>query len=593
MASSKKSTDPKTKKAPAAAKTSLQDGSREIVESVVIALVLAFLFRTFEAEAFVIPTGSMATTLMGRHKDLECVECGYPYRVSASQEVNSDTNAMKSPGEWVAASTCPNCRFSMLISADPEDNPQDKSYDSYKGDRILVSKAAYDWSEPRRWDVIVFRYPKDAKTNYIKRLVGLPGEKVQIFGGDVYTRKAEENSYQIAHKTPDKVLAMRQIVYDNDYVVGSLLKEGWPARWQPDSTTNGGWTSTDETKTFSADGTGDQEHWLHYQHFVPTPADWQALETGPLPKDRLIEPQLVTDFTAYNSGRSRGQVYTRGGIFPYPDRQELGWHWAGDLTLECEAEIRSDQGQLILELVEGKVAETGQTARFRCTLDIATGEAKLSIQGLDSYTASAKNVIAGPGTYTLRFANVDDQLYLWVDGSVVTFDKDTTYPRLGNHRPYREDLKPVGIATRGTDATVRDLKIYRDIYYSTGSRESGVSRIYGDALIDFAPGFDPASRLFPIEHRNVSAEFYSSPQYWDSFDHLQATHFDLEQDQFFVLGDNSAQSQDGRLWDRYGNGEYFVAREMLIGKAIFIYWPHSLDYPVPFTPNIKRMGFVR
>ena len=38
---------------------------RETVESIVIAFVLAFLFRTFEAEAFVIPTGSMAPTLMG------------------------------------------------------------------------------------------------------------------------------------------------------------------------------------------------------------------------------------------------------------------------------------------------------------------------------------------------------------------------------------------------------------------------------------------------------------------------------------------------------------------------------------------------
>ena len=61
---------------------------RETIESVVIAFVLAFLFRTFEAEAFVIPTGSMAPTLMGRHKDYDCPKCGY--RVSGRCERGSD-----------------------------------------------------------------------------------------------------------------------------------------------------------------------------------------------------------------------------------------------------------------------------------------------------------------------------------------------------------------------------------------------------------------------------------------------------------------------------------------------------------------------
>ena len=50
-----------------------------------MAFVLAFLFRTFEAEAFVIPTGSMAPTLMGRHKDVYCPKCGCEYQISASE----------------------------------------------------------------------------------------------------------------------------------------------------------------------------------------------------------------------------------------------------------------------------------------------------------------------------------------------------------------------------------------------------------------------------------------------------------------------------------------------------------------------------
>ena len=51
----------------------------------------------------------------------------------------------------------------------------DPRYPSFNGDRILVDKLVYDFAEPRRWDVVVFKYPEDGKTNYIKRLVGLPG----------------------------------------------------------------------------------------------------------------------------------------------------------------------------------------------------------------------------------------------------------------------------------------------------------------------------------------------------------------------------------------------------------------------------------
>src|SRR5215467_8907473 len=63
---------------------------RETIEAIAIAFALAFLFKTFEAEAFVIPTGSMAPTLMGRHKDVVCPQCGDRYQVSASEEESED-----------------------------------------------------------------------------------------------------------------------------------------------------------------------------------------------------------------------------------------------------------------------------------------------------------------------------------------------------------------------------------------------------------------------------------------------------------------------------------------------------------------------
>ncbi|SFJ74846.1 signal peptidase I [Caulobacter sp. UNC279MFTsu5.1] len=74
----------------------------------------------------------------------------------------------------------------------------------YQGDYIIVSKYSYGWSKhsipfspplfdgrilgkaPTRGDIIVFKLPRDPNVDYIKRLIGLPGDKVQVRGGVVY-----------------------------------------------------------------------------------------------------------------------------------------------------------------------------------------------------------------------------------------------------------------------------------------------------------------------------------------------------------------------------------------------------------------------
>ena len=48
------------------------------------------------------------------------------------------------------------------------------------GDHILVNKFIYYFKEPERGDIIVFKYPKDQKRDFIKRLIGLPGETLEI-----------------------------------------------------------------------------------------------------------------------------------------------------------------------------------------------------------------------------------------------------------------------------------------------------------------------------------------------------------------------------------------------------------------------------
>ena len=204
---------------------------RETIESVVIAFVLAFLVRTFEAEAFVIPTGSMAPTLMGRHKDLVCPKCGCSYQVNAHDEVDAE-GELKGRQYQIVAGVCPMCRYTAQLD---DDNPKHVSYPSYNGDRILVSKFAYELADPQRWDVIVFKFPgdatTDARTNFIKRLVGLPGETVRIQRGDLWIRRGQE-PFRIARKPPEKLWAMLQPVFDNDYMP-RIAEYGWPRAGSP------------------------------------------------------------------------------------------------------------------------------------------------------------------------------------------------------------------------------------------------------------------------------------------------------------------------------------------------------------------------
>jgi hypothetical protein len=84
-----------------------KDAFREIVETVVFVVVLVLLLKAFMAEAFVIPTGSMATTLLGYHRNIVCPECGERFPLNLSKEMD----AAEQYRERVMGCTCPNCRL--------------------------------------------------------------------------------------------------------------------------------------------------------------------------------------------------------------------------------------------------------------------------------------------------------------------------------------------------------------------------------------------------------------------------------------------------------------------------------------------------
>ncbi len=549
---------------------------RETVESVVIAFVLAFMFRTFEAEAFVIPTGSMAPTLMGRHKDVTCPECGFAFQASASEEVNED-GTPKEPREryTVRSCTCPMCRRTFEVDSGR------REHRSFKGDRIIVAKFPYQFGEPQRWDVAVFRYPGEAYKNYIKRLVGLPHETVRIYCGDIYVRDDRQPNaeFQIQRKPPGKLLAMLQPVFDND-LMPAIMRSGFTTpRWQPDQIAPdaAGWQPEDDYRAYRVDAGPQSEVWLRYRHLTPTQAQWAMVARGrqrqPLPPGEVLRPQLISDFSAYNSSQSWDSPQQ-------PDM--LGVHPVGDLVLECQLEVRSQSGQAVLELVKGG-------RRFQCRFDLSSGAATMCIDGrpmVESggkqyrYHPTAKTQVRGPGRYRLRFSNCDEQLLLWVNGKLVRFDDDTCYPPLGNQQPQLADLAPAGIAALGAALRVSHIKLWRDVYYIADSSSQPLSD-YPKSEIGLPPSID----------------FLSNPQQWNVFQRRRSVEFALKADEFLALGDNSLKSKDGRVWGGVEvDGKLVpscVHRDLLIGKALFIYWPHSWDWPVPMFPNFARMGFVR
>ena len=302
--------------------------------------------------------------------------------------------------------------------------------------------------------------------------------------------------------------------------------------------------------TFHTDGTAAGENWLRYHHLVPDFQQWRELrQQGGRPPE--LAPQLIRDFTAYDTDRLRG-----GENMPL-DPRSIGLYWVGDLALRCTAEVESEKGDLLFELRKGG-------RQFHCRIDVATGQAMLSISGPDmrQFRPTAATSVRGPGRHDIRFSNCDDELRLWVDGRVVQFDASTAYRELGNNLPEASDRLPVGVASVGVKSRLSHLALFRDIYYIADDMSY--------------PDLRDAAVRNQLERRDA---FYP-----------------LKADQFFVLGDNSAWSKDGRLW---GADNYWVPRELLIGKALFLYWPHSWDkipyvnVPFPMFPNFARMGFVR
>jgi signal peptidase I len=528
---------------------------KEIVTALVMAFAMAFVFRAFALEAFLIPTGSMAPTLLGAHVRAHSHTTGAQWPVGP-WEFSDAERTLPAPVQGSEASP--------VVVHDPYTGPPGRGLTlrlanqrAEAGDRIFVFKYLYSVFEPRRWDVVVFKYPQDPAENYVKRLIGLPGEQVALIDGDVFTRPGAARA--------------------ND--IGSpWAGEGWGIRRKDERTQRALWQPIYDSRfvaRYAAENT--YAPWAREgQGWKPEASGIAGEGSAPLTLRWDTELWPITDFLSYNENREDVAIASAFMQFPTADLAMRAVVKAQAPGLRVAAEIEA-RGFVF----RGEVDARGARVKMR---PVSEPDAW---QELD---AEERPGMLAPGIFrSVEFWHVDQAVWLFVDGRLVAGGAARGAYEWGPAERVRrvtnaslEDIargrgNPLANTGRywpakprwvfdGAPFAASSLHVARDIYYRADAYPAGHSDAGGPAL-----GTHPSNS--PV----------------------------LGGNQYFVAGDNSASSSDSRLWDaphEWVRDAFehatmgIVPRELLVGKAILVYFPSIQRHGRVPVVDFGRMRFI-
>lgn len=547
-----------------------KESTQDLIISVIIAFALAFVFRGFVVEAFVIPTGSMAPTLMGAHERFRSKETGYTWAVGP-WDSNPPFTQNYLPRQGTAQRPV---RVHDPMSGQVESRA---NMPRLSGDRILVLKYLYSVFEPERFDVVVFKFKEPIKpeVNYIKRLTGLPGEEIALVDGDVFFRRHEdkgpsdksaigsglnrwaEAGWQVARKPAHIQEAMWQKVFDSDFAPRTPVTVG-KVSTTPWRSAQSGWNIGGRVYEYAGRGATElvwDSTLLRFDDPVIQRRDaWEiddryAYDEVPIPNKPLGDPGIR-----------------------YP---------VSDLRLGAGIEP-SEAGVVVRATIESRGHE------FEMELSGATAVLRSRPLGDPAWTELARETVKAlqPGRVTnVAFVHVDQTLEAWIDGERVC------------RAPY--DWSPSERVERATGKSVAALL--------SGER-SGQSSVFADPSIYGKPkvkwSFDGLGAGGVKLHRvSLDRDIHYQPWLNGQGEAARGSRPEapmvLNDDQFFVCGDNSPQSLDARLWDepepfvrQIDPTEGVVPRKLMLGKAFFVYFPALHEEATLPVPDFGRMRFI-
>jgi signal peptidase I len=347
---------------------------------------------------------------------------------------------------------------------------------------------------------VVFKNPPNPTINYIKRLIALPTETVEIIDGDIYING------QIARKPPKIQEELWMPVYANDYQPvrpnqGVFNRHLWQ---QPFNTDSSAWRVDDNNPTvFILDSQGGQINTMYYD--TSRGNDFRANYAYNDINNYRSQP-FCSDLMVRFYARSFDKSIIGIELSKYRTRYQAWLNPDGIVTIKRITDNGSEE-----ELIRNQ---------FNISLD----EKPLSVE----------------------FSNVDHLLTLLVGDEKLVYDLGFSPDDAGlRDTALKPNVKIFGVGK----LALSHVAIFRDIHYTSSK--------YGNGR--------PEGRA------------------------VEGNPFTLKEKQFFVLGDNSPSSEDGRWWDKRGIANKgiesydagIVPSEYLVGKALFVYWPSGYEFPWP------------